>query len=71
MTAIATGVDEIIQGKTGRGRREPMTGPWKGARLRICVVEGKPTNVKKKRLDREKDVPEEIQSPEFKGETRV
>lgn len=56
---------------TRRGRREPMTGPWKGARLRVCVVEEKPANVKKKRLDREKDVSEEIQSPEFKGETRV
>lgn len=66
MTANAMGVDEIIQ-----GRREPMTGPWEGARLRICVVEEKPANVKKKRLDRGKDVSEATQSPEFKGETRV
>lgn len=56
MTANAMGVDEIIQGKTGRGRREPMTGPWEGARLRICVVEEKPANVKKKRLDRGKEM---------------
>lgn len=48
-----------------------MARPREGARLRVCVVEEKPANVKKKRLDRGKDVSGEFQSPEFKGERRV